>query len=897
MLERREAGAAGGRPLQPVASSANLAERLAGAAVRRPWLVVAIATLVTVLGGWYAATHFAITTDTRQLVASNAPWRQDESAYRAAFPQLQNVILAVVQGETAELTDAAAAKLSDALSAEAGQGPIQAAWRPDGGPFFNKNGLLFLPPDQVHDTLDQTRSQVPLLLVLQSDPSLRGWMRLIEDSADHGSLGTIAPLANELRSAFEQALHGERAHFSWRRATSAPAASPSELIRFVLIDPALDYSALEPAAAATGRIRQVAADLGLTPDQGYRVRLTGAAPLADEEFATVREGAPLHLGLTVVAIAVILYLALRWGRIIFAVLTTTLVGLVLTVAAGLLMVGRFNVISVAVTALFLGLGVDFGIQLAVRYRDERHKNDHSIGSILASARGMGWSLILAAASLVAGFFSFLPTAFRGVSELGLIAGVGMIIAFVVSLTLLPALLRVLGPPREPRSMETRVLAAIDHWILRHRPIVIGATAVLVLAGLPFLFKLDFDANLMHLRSDKTESVATFLDLTRQPGMTPNTISILASSVDEAKRTAERLRALPEVSRVATVESFIPDQQDEKLAAIKAAVEQLSETDVPPRAEPPTDVENREALRAAAAALRRKNGDDAGKASGDARQPADAAELLADAASLLAGAPAAQLNAAQTAVAEEGAAVLARGKAMLTAQRVTLDNLPDSLRRDWVTPDGKARIEVWPKGDANDNTVLARFVAAVRAVAPKATGGPIISVESGRTIVEAFLIAGGLALASVFVILTIALRRPIDVALTLGPLVIATILTLETAYLVGMPLNFANIIALPLMLAVGVAFHIYYIVAWRAGVEEMLASSLTRAIFFSSLTTGVAFGSLSLSNHPGTASMGKLLTLSLLFTLLAAFVVVPAFLGPPRRKDGSADPKPAGAAEA
>jgi uncharacterized protein len=120
-----------------------------------------------------------------------------------------------------------------------------------------------------------------------------------------------------------------------------------------------------------------------------------------------------------------------------------------------------------------------------------------------------------------------------------------------------------------------------------------------------------------------------------------------------------------------------------------------------------------------------------------------------------------------------------------------------------------------------------------------------------------------------------------VALTLGPLVLATIMTLEAAYLLGLPLNFANIIALPLMLAVGVAFHIYYIIAWRAGVADMLASSLTRAIFFSALTTGVAFGSLCFSSHPGTASMGKLLALSLFFTLLAAFVIVPAFLGPPR----------------
>ena len=225
--------------------------------------------------------------------------------------------------------------------------------------------------------------------------------------------------------------------------------------------------------------------------------------------------------------------------------------------------------------------------------------------------------------------------------------------------------------------------------------------------------------------------------------------------------------------------------------------------------------------------------------------------------------------------------------ILTPQPITIASLPQSLRDDWLTKDGRARIEVSPKGDANDNDVIERFVAAVSAVAPNVAGGPVTLIESRGIIVNAFVTAGILALIAVFLILTIALRRPKDVALTLGPLVLATIMTLEAAQLLGMPLNLANIIALPLMLAVGVNFHIYYMIAWRNGVADMLASSLTRAIFFSAMTTGVAFGSLWLSHHPGTASMGKLLTLSLFFTLLAAFIIVPAYLGPPKTEAAAA----------
>ena len=274
----------------------------------------------------------------------------------------------------------------------------------------------------------------------------------------------------------------------------------------------------------------------------------------------------------------------------------------------------------------------------------------------------------------------------------------------------------------------------------------------------------------------------------------------------------------------------------------------------------------------------------------AEQPGDAAQpftRLSTAFDRLANATPAQRARADVALTTDLNRFLERLRGLFAGEELTADKLPRAIHDDWITADGRARIEVHPTGNANDNAVLERFAEAVRSVAPHATGAPIGTTESGRTIVRAFIQAGLLSLGSIFLILVVALRRVKDVALTLGPLVIATLTTLEAAYLIGLPLNFANIIALPLMLAVGVAFHIYYVIAWRAGTAEVLASSLTRAIFFSALTTGTAFGSLCLSSHPGTASMGMLLALSLFFTLLAAFVVVPAFLGPPPHAKKSA----------
>jgi uncharacterized protein len=215
------------------------------------------------------------------------------------------------------------------------------------------------------------------------------------------------------------------------------------------------------------------------------------------------------------------------------------------------------------------------------------------------------------------------------------------------------------------------------------------------------------------------------------------------------------------------------------------------------------------------------------------------------------------------------------------QPVTPDTIPADLKRDWVTPDGQARVQVLPKGDPDDTKVLRSFVSAVLAIEPAATGPAVMLFEAGNTVVRAFIEAGIFALAAIALLLWITLRRLADVLLTLAPLLVAIVVTLELSVALDIPLNFANIIALPLLLGVGVAFKIYYIMAWRSGKTALVQSTLTRAVIFSALTQATAFGSLWLSSDPGTSSMGKLMALSLLCTMAAAVLFQPALMGRPR----------------
>ena len=414
------------------------------------------------------------------------------------------------------------------------------------------------------------------------------------------------------------------------------------------------------------------------------------------------------------------------------------------------------------------------------------------------------------------------------------------------------------------------------------------TALITLGGLPLLAHVRFDFNPLNLRSPSVESVSTYLDLTRDPNTSPNVIDVISANAVDAAELAERLTKLPEVQQAVTLASFVPGEQDEKLAQIEDMALLLGPTLSPSEIKPPpSDDEVIAALHETSAALNAAAKDELDKG-------APAAHRLADIIERLAKADPKQRASAADIMLPGLKIVLEQTREALQAQPVEFGDLPEELKADWTTKDGRTRIEVYPKGNSNDNDVLKRFVIAVRAIAPNATGAPISIQESGTTVVNAFIQAALWAFLSISILLYIVLRRIGDVLLTLVPLIVAGVITLEACTLIDMPLNFANIIALPLLLGVGVAFKVYFVMAWRAGETELLQSSLTRAVFFSALTTATAFGSLWLSKHPGTSSMGKLLALSLVCTLLAAVLFQPALMGPPRTKETRKSPGPVAA---
>jgi len=862
---------------------AGLIRRVVFACARHPWRVSAVAALLAVGAFLYTAKHIAIDSDNTRLIAPDVSWRQRELAFDAAFPQRTNLIAIVVDGATAELAEQATAVLTQQLSRQTGF--YHSVERPDGGPFFDRAGLLFESKSELEATTQRLIAAQPLLGSLAADPSLRGIMDALVlilkgVQVDPAQVEALAAPLSGLSVAIEAIGAGRTPAFSWRTLFTGGAPEPRELRRFILVQPILDYSALQPGERASAAIRQAVHELGLDANPGVRVRLTGPVPLTDEEFATLADGAALNATAMLIAVGILLWIALRSLRLIAAIMASLAVGLIVTSAFGLLVFGTFNLISIAFAVLFVGLGVDFGIQFCVCYRAKRHANDDLHAALRDAGGEVGGGLALAAASIAAGFYAFLPTAYRGVSELGVIAGTGMIVAFIASVTLLPALVAILRPPGEPANVGYAGLAALDRFLLRHRRPVLSVAAMIAAVSLALLPWLQFDFNPLHLRSAKVESMATLLDLTRDPQTTPNTLDVLTPSVEAARMLAHRLEQLPEVDHALDIASFVPEGQAEKLSLIEDAALLLEPVLNPgePRA-PPSDQETVRAIEHAAEELERAA----------AVEPQSAvtavAARLAKALRALAQAPPAARETARETLIPGLVTTLSQLRKAMQAGPVSLATLPDELKRQWVAGDGRARVEVFPKGDANDNETLRRFVAAVRSVAPEATGAPVSIQEWSHAIVTAFLQAGAWALLAITLLLAFTLRRTTDVLLTLAPLLLSGLATLGICVAAGFALNFENIIALPLLFGIGVAFNIYYVLAWRAGRRDILQSSLTRAVIFSALTTATAFGSLWLSHHPGTSSMGKLLALSLACTLVAALLFLPALMGEPPAPPG------------
>jgi len=837
--------------------------------------------------GWFAANNLGLVADTDKLFSPDLPWQKAQAAFNQAFPLTVMQTAIVIEGKSSDEVDSGTDDLAMAL--EKRTDLFKSVQRPDSGPFFDTHALLFLSTSELADFSDKIAQAQPLISPLDADPSLRGLFGVLDQAlsdVEHGTatgdalLGPLNAFANTTNSVVAAVPHP----LDWGALMAGGPARPEELRHFILVQPDLDYGALQPGARASAAIRASAQDLHFG-ERGLTLRLTGEVPLADEEFASVTEGAGVETSVSLTLVIVLLLLGLRAPRLILAIIVTLGVGLILTAAFAAAAVGSLNVISVAFAVLFIGIGVDFGIQFTMRFRAELFTLTGGIQAtdrpatnaeaLSRAAHAIVEPLGIAGLTIAMGFLAFLPTDYRGVSELGLIAGGGMIIALLTSLTLLPALLTLMPARGRPEAAGFRWAAPIDVNLARWAKPILVLAALAALAALVTVGHVRFDGDPLNLKDPHKESVVVTRALIDDPSATPYRIDIVASDLAEANALRDRLVKLPQAGQVMTLDSFVPTDQPAKLDLIEQTRFLLGPLlDGQEKRKPPSDQQEHDATQTFAAHMKAALAAKTGVKLGTAGHALSAALD-----SFLASPGGGDVVALRHALLIGFAHPVSALRHAMSASLISIGNLPADIKDGWIATDGRARIAVFPKGDMREPKQLKDFVDAVRSVSPSATGTPVNIFEAGDTVGRAFLRASTLALVAITLFLSVILRRLRDVLVVMIPLLLAGLFSLATAVVAGMPFNFLNIIAVPLLLGIGVAFDIYFVMAWRGsrGPVALLQTATARAVVFSALTTLTAFGSLALSPHAGTASLGRFLMIALGYVLLCTLFIQPALM--------------------
>jgi hopanoid biosynthesis associated RND transporter like protein HpnN len=846
------------------------------------YLVLLLSLLATVGVVIYTVNHFRIDTEMTDMISDRLPYRKLEKEFQSAFPQFKETIVVVVDADTPEAARLQTAKLAERLKGETGL--FKGVYAPGSGEFFERNGLLYLSVKDLETLSENLASAQPLLGLISKDLTLRGLFsvveRIVSQGGDIEQKTRLVPFFNRLAQTLESSTLSRPKPLSWQELILGEEMTAEASRQFIILDPVLDYAKLSRGEAAIEAIYRYTDELGLQDASGVTVRLTGDVVLNYENLLAVNKGMGLTTLISFLLVAIALVIGLASGRLVFASLVTLLLGFIWTLGFAIAFVGRLNLISVAFGVLFIGLGIDYSIQYCIRYRELMASGLGHHEALVGTAKGLGVSMLLCTAAAAIGFYSFLPTPYTGVSELGLIAGTGMLINLFATVTVLPALLTLL--PLKKGGMKEfisdRPLYRVPY---RHaKAIVVGAIAIGI-GALFFIPKVYFDYNPLNLYDPHCDAVLTIKELFKNEMTCPWTISILAGNAKEAEEMVGRLKGLKEVKEAITIASFVPEDQSSKLAILSDIALFMPPELQTLKPEKLSYEKNVASLEHLEASLKKVFSTVQKGESAYATSVSRLHHSLERFRKALAHPEngAAAFNRLEQSVLSNMPTLFHDLNASLRASAVKESDLPRELRSRYVTPDGRYRVEVFPRENILETGSLKRFVEAVTAVAPNSTDTPVTIREAGNAVVRSFLLATLYALLAITLCMLIELKSVSDTVLVLLPLALSLLMTGAASVILDIPFNFANVIVVPLLLGTGVEV-VYFIHRFRTDPPpsgNMLETSTARALFFSTLTTILSFSALSFSPHRGMASMGKLLTICIGSLMITTLIFLPALL--------------------
>ena len=869
-------------------------ERWVSWVVARPRLTLLALLAVTAAAGFIAVDRYALNSRLGDLIAQEADWRDDYDAFQEAFPQLVETAIVVVSGSEFRQVDKQSRRLESAIAAD--EDLFVDVYAPANEAFFSDNALLYLGLPQLDDLADQLAQAQPMLAAVNRDPSLRGVLELVVSGAVNEAPEGFVRTIERLQHSAAAALAKQDATIHWRDeflrgestgnndSDDALSAEPQKHYRLIFLRGKQNFGVALPNAQVVGRLREIIGAHAPDPRQSgdLKVSLTGEVTLRHDEVAAATGGVKIAGVVALVLLAVVLAFGVRSLRIVLGTFLLLLVGAVWTAAWAMLAVGSFNTLSLVFLVMFFGLGVDFCVHYSLRVQEAAARHSiHQEGPIAAqtlrfATGSVGGAILLCTLTTAIGFMGFSPTAYRGLADLGVISAGGMVVACILTFTLLPAFYSAFGLPSKT-SLQLRLGSNAVSWLGNHRSKVFVVLGLLVAGALWLAPRMQFDYSVLALRDPGAESMQALRELQRENQITDYALYTLAPPEELAQQ--KQLEALDTVDQVITPLDYLPTDVEDKLYSLEDLQELLGGSLASQSAvEPPGVEELRASVRGTADDLQPKAG--ALSSAELRRQLSQFADLL----ERMATADDQVLLAWQTGVVDTLVTEINWLQRAIQAEEPRFEDLPEKLRSRLVAPDGRYLNAVLPAEDITPVTALTRFVDSVRgqsnATTGRATGRPVVEWGIGKIVLGSFQIALGFALGGIFLTLLLVMRSFRDTLLVLTPLVLTALFTLATSVLLDVAINMASVLVLPLIFGLGVDNGIHMVERYRLaekGTQDFMQSSTPRAVLLSTLTTIGTFAALMLSPHAGTASIGFLLTVAVGYLLVFTVLLLPLFL--------------------
>ncbi len=833
-------------------------------------LIISIISLA-IASLFFIKNNLTFSTSTSDMLSEKLHWRQLDIKYEESFPQFLNNILIVIEAESPDLASDTAKNIYSKLKAE--KKFLKDIYYPKIDPYFRQSSLLFLDLDELQDLSDRLARIQPFLGTLLEDKSLRGLFQMlgkaIDAKEDNESID-INPLLLEINRAFKSNDY----LVSWERLMNPQYKSEEYYREFIELQINDEENKLLSNKDTIQHIRSI---VNLYNTSSVNIRLTGSEVLAYEELKSVSDANIKAILLSIILVAIILFIGLGSLKIVLACLTTLLLGLIITTAFATFAIGRLNLISIAFAVLYIGLGIDFAIHMALRFKEEVNSSLNYSEVLKNTIEHISRPLILCAVTTAIGFYAFIPTNYLGVAELGLIAGTGMIISLILTFTLLPALLSYIPSHsfnNKGKTEKSNILKALTTLPYRHtKSILLLALSLVIILSLQ-VHKINFDANRLNLQDPSNESVQTYRDLLKNSETSPWEAILITKFDNNFDLKKKEIESLPLVNKTISIHDFLPNQQEDKLIIIDEISLLMGQLTTDQAGKIISFDEKINAAQELMSKVKKLPSDNLDK---------ELKLFKYNLNSLLHELQNKSNNKILTDIEYQFLKNLPERietlSDALNAKEVMLNEIPEKISSRWVS-NNIFRIKIQPKEDLNDNNSMRKFVNELQSYNKNIIGSPVINIEAGDEVINAFKWAFIYAFISIALLLFFLMKIKYDAIIVLGSVLVGSIFTFGFMIIFNIPLNFANIIGLPLLLGIGVDSGIHITERFyeeKDSQTNIYTTSSMRGVIVSTLTTIFSIGNLAFSSHQGTASMGLLLSLGLLSMMLATMIILPSFL--------------------